>query len=51
MIETMLEREDGIYRWADNTLNGIYDTVSRNCHCSHKQWETVVNIRSKGDVP
>jgi len=45
-IEEMLD--DGSFDWAEDTLEGIYETVERMEHSTDRQWDAVENIAAKG---
>jgi hypothetical protein len=45
-IEELLANPD--YRWASDTLHGIYDTIQRSGRVSDRQWTAIVNIERRG---
>jgi hypothetical protein len=42
-------QDSGDYEWADDTLSGIHDTVSKMEHCTEAQKTAVSNIENAGN--
>ncbi len=47
--EELLEKindllDSGDYEWAEDTLNGIHETVEDHEHATERQWQAITNI-------